>query len=152
MRAQGSVIPLASGPARRLSACRRARIACAQSDEVASPQPVSGALPVGALLDGRRSVPPASSRSVQQPGRERPPFCLRRLVPASSQGVAHARYFCLFLQQHRLLEPFYRKCRSRAESDPTGVLSLCELFTTRRPGEIDEQFQTWLNTSATSGP
>ena len=65
---------------------------------------------------------------------------------------AHARYFCLFLQQRRLLEPLYRKCRSRAETDPTGVLSLCELFTTRRPGEIDEQFQAWLNKSAVGTP
>ena len=58
---------------------------------------------------------------------------------------AHARYFCLFLQQQRLMEPFYRKCRSRVETDPTGVLSLCELFATRHPGEIDEQFLAWLN-------
>lgn len=58
---------------------------------------------------------------------------------------AHARYFCLFLQQHQLLEPLYRKCRVRQESDPTGVLSLCELFATRHPGEIDARFQAWLN-------
>ena len=65
---------------------------------------------------------------------------------------AHARYLCLFLQQQRLLEPFYRKCRSRTETDPTGVVSLCELFATRRPGEIDEQFQAWLNKSAVGTP
>ena len=65
---------------------------------------------------------------------------------------AHARYFCLFLQQRRLLEPFYRKCRSRAETDPTGVLSLCELFATRKPGEIDEQFQAWLNKPRSETP
>ena len=57
---------------------------------------------------------------------------------------AHARYFCLFLQQRQLLEPLYRKCRSRVDADPTGVLSLCELFATRHPSEIDEQFQAWL--------
>ena len=65
---------------------------------------------------------------------------------------AHARYFCLFLQQRGLLEPLYRKCRSRAEHDQTGILSLCELFVTRRPGEIDEQFLTWLNKSAIGTP
>ena len=65
---------------------------------------------------------------------------------------AHARYFCLFLQQQRLLEPFYRKCRSRAEMDPTGVVSLCELFATRRPDEIDAQFQAWLNKPAVRTP
>ncbi len=65
---------------------------------------------------------------------------------------AQVRYFCLFLQQRRLLEPFYRKCRARAAADPTGVLSLCELFTTRRPGEIDEQFLAWLDQSAAFTP
>ena len=65
---------------------------------------------------------------------------------------AHTRYFCLFLQQRRLLEPFYRKCRSRAETDPTGDLSLCELFMTRRPDDIDEQFLAWLNKSAVGTP
>jgi hypothetical protein len=58
---------------------------------------------------------------------------------------AHARYLCLFLQQHQLLEPFYRKCRSRVETDPTGIFSLCELFATRRHAEIDERFVAWLN-------
>lgn len=65
---------------------------------------------------------------------------------------AHARYFCLFLQQRRMLEPFYRKCHARPETDPTGVLSLCELFQTRRPGEIDEQFLAWLNTPTVGTP
>lgn len=65
---------------------------------------------------------------------------------------AHARYFCLFLQQRRMLEPFYRKCRTHPETDPTGVLSLCELFQTRRPGEIDAQFLAWLNEPAGRTP
>ena len=65
---------------------------------------------------------------------------------------AHARYFCLFLQQQRLMEPFYRKCRSRVETDPTGVLSLCELFATRCPDEIDKQFLAWLNKPAVGRP
>src|SRR5712691_8370880 len=38
---------------------------------------------------GRRSVPPGSRRTVQQPGRERPPSPETRLFPAASQGVAH---------------------------------------------------------------
>ena len=58
---------------------------------------------------------------------------------------AHARYFCLFLQQRRLLEPFYRKCRSRAETDPNGIESLCELFAASHPREIETQFSAWLD-------
>ena len=72
--------------------------------------------------------------------------------PRAAIDYAHARYLCLFLQQQRLLEPFYRKCRSRTETDPTGVVSLCELFATRRPGEIDGQFQAWLNKPAGRTP
>ncbi len=65
---------------------------------------------------------------------------------------AQSRYFCLFLQQRQLLEPFYRKCRSCTATDPTGVLSLCELFATRRPGDIDDQFRAWLDESAAIKP
>jgi len=32
---------------------------------------------------------------------------------------AHARYFCLYLQQRQLLGPYYRKFRARAASDPS---------------------------------
>lgn len=63
---------------------------------------------------------------------------------------AHARYFFLFLQQRRLLEPFYRKCRSNAETDATGLDSLCELFDARSPAEIDEAFRDWLTESVST--
>ena len=69
----------------------------------------------------------------------------------AATDYAHARYFCLFLQQKRLLEPFYRKCRSRAETDPTGIESLCELFAATHSREIEVQFTEWLGKTAGAG-
>jgi len=81
-------------------------------------------------------------------------FATARFATSDRAAIdyAHARYFCLFLQQRGLLEPFYRKCRSRMETDPTGVISLCELFATVRPAEIDTRFQAWLNRPAIGKP
>jgi len=63
-----------------------------------------------------------------------------------SLDYAQARYFCLFLQQRNLLDPFYRKSRSRVKTDPDALQSLCELFETEDVRVIDRQFQKWLGT------
>jgi hypothetical protein len=57
---------------------------------------------------------------------------------------AHARYFCLYLQEQDLLGPFYRKFRANAAADPTGLRTLCELFETDSPAEIDIDFGRWV--------
>ena len=41
---------------------------------------------------------------------------------------AHARYFCLYLQERGLLPFFYRKFRDRAANDPSGLRTLCEIL------------------------
>jgi hypothetical protein len=56
---------------------------------------------------------------------------------------AHVRYLCLFLQDRGLLAPFYRKFRAAAETDPTGLRTLCGLFGVDEPGPIDREFRTW---------
>jgi hypothetical protein len=56
---------------------------------------------------------------------------------------AQARYFCLFLERHHLLEAFYRKCRQRHHADPDGLASLAEIFNTGDLHEIDARFQNW---------
>ncbi len=61
---------------------------------------------------------------------------------------AQARYFCLYLQQRNLLEPFYRKCRSQAKADRTGLQALAECLNSNDLRSIDVQFQSWLRTSA----
>lgn len=57
---------------------------------------------------------------------------------------AQARFFCLFLQERRLLSHFYRKCRATHDLDPTGSLALCDLFGCENPAVIDRAFREWL--------
>ena len=57
---------------------------------------------------------------------------------------AHARYFCLFLQQRGLLSHFYRKFRTTALVDPTGRETLCQIHQTDDLSEIDAQFRAWV--------
>ena len=45
---------------------------------------------------------------------------------------AQARYFCLFLQERGLLEPFYRKFRLAVAGDPTGLRTLRALIRRER--------------------
>lgn len=57
---------------------------------------------------------------------------------------AHARYFCLYLQQKRLLSPFYRKLRTNQKSDKTGMRTLQQLLNVNDLSECDADFQKWL--------
>jgi hypothetical protein len=57
---------------------------------------------------------------------------------------AHARYFCLFLQERGLLEPFYRKFRPAVAGDPTGLRTLHALFNVNDLGPLDEEFRSWV--------
>jgi hypothetical protein len=57
---------------------------------------------------------------------------------------AHARYFCLYLQQRGLLEAFYRKFRLAVGSDPTGLKTLRSLFNVNDLSSVDAEFRTWV--------
>ncbi|MCA9016768.1 MAG: hypothetical protein KDA77_15655, partial [Planctomycetaceae bacterium] len=57
---------------------------------------------------------------------------------------AYARYFCLYLQQKRLLSPFYRKLRTNQEFDPSGLRTLQQLLNVNDLSEVDAEFQQWL--------
>ena len=57
---------------------------------------------------------------------------------------AYARYFCLYLQQKRLLSPFYRKLRTSQEYDGTGGQTLKQLLNINDLSDIDEDFRLWL--------
>ncbi|NQV24597.1 MAG: hypothetical protein HQ518_09540 [Rhodopirellula sp.] len=57
---------------------------------------------------------------------------------------AHARYFCLYLQERGLLPFFYRKFRDRAGSDPSGLRTLCEILGTENLDPIDRNFRQWV--------
>lgn len=56
---------------------------------------------------------------------------------------AQARYFCLYLQERRLLSHYYRKLRAGAGLDPTGVPTLRELLHTDSLAELDRDFRRW---------
>jgi hypothetical protein len=56
---------------------------------------------------------------------------------------AHARYFCLYLQQRGLLEAFYRKFRQAAGRDPTGLRTLRGLFAVNDLSSLDTEFRAW---------
>lgn len=62
----------------------------------------------------------------------------------AATDYAQARYFCLYLQQRNLLEPFYRKCRSNSKTDHDGIASLAQLMGTDDLRKIDAQFSAWL--------
>lgn len=57
---------------------------------------------------------------------------------------AHARYFCLYLQERDLLPFFYRKFRRRAASDPSGLRTLCEILGTENLDPVDRDFRRWV--------
>lgn len=57
---------------------------------------------------------------------------------------AYARYFCLYLQEKRLLSPFYRKLRTNQQFDNTGAQTLQQLLNVNDLSEVDADFQKWL--------
>jgi hypothetical protein len=66
-------------------------------------------------------------------------------VRADHQAIdyAHARYFCLYLQDRGLLEPFYRKFRRAVGNDPTGMRTLESLFGAGDLMSVDADFRAW---------
>lgn len=69
-----------------------------------------------------------------------------RSVRANNESIdyAHARYVCLYLQDQQLLEPFYRKLRSRSETDPSGWQTLREIVGRESSEELDKDFHRWV--------
>jgi len=73
-------------------------------------------------------------------------FVSARRVRPDHQAIdyAYARYFCLYLQQRRLLEPFYRKFRRAAEEDPNGLQTLHSLLQIDTLAEVEQDFRNWV--------
>ncbi len=57
---------------------------------------------------------------------------------------AYARHFCLYLQDHNLLEACYRACRAGVGTDPTGATAVARLFPSRSWEQLDADFLGWL--------
>lgn len=69
-----------------------------------------------------------------------------REIREEKQAVeyAHARYFCLYLQERGLLPFFYRKFRDRATTDPSGLRTLCEILGEENLDPVDRNFRQWV--------
>jgi hypothetical protein len=73
-------------------------------------------------------------------------FVSARRVRPDQQAIdyAYARYFCLYLQRRRLLEPFYRKFRRTVETDPNGLQTLRNLLQVDSLAEVEQDFRNWV--------
>jgi hypothetical protein len=58
-------------------------------------------------------------------------------------NYAHARYFCLYLQERGVLEEFYSRFRSNQESDPLGVQTVLQVLPDRTWDALDADFRAW---------
>jgi len=56
---------------------------------------------------------------------------------------ATARYFCLYLQDHDLLIPFFKEFKASAAEDPTGAKSL-QKVTGKTPAELEPIWRDWV--------
>ena len=56
-------------------------------------------------------------------------------------NYAHARYFCLYMQQRGLLERFFHQFRAAHAHDPSGEATLARLFSPATWEELDLDFQ-----------
>ncbi|WP_339731956.1 hypothetical protein [uncultured Gimesia sp.] len=80
----------------------------------------------------------------QLPGLETLVQQIRIKTDREALTYAYARYFCLYLQEKRLLSPFYRKLRTNSEFDETGQRTLQQLLNVKDLSEVDPDFQQWL--------
>ncbi len=59
-------------------------------------------------------------------------------------NYAHARYFCLYMQERGVLARFYRLLRAGHKSDPTGRKAVGRVFSDRSQAELDADFRRWV--------
>lgn len=57
--------------------------------------------------------------------------------------VAQVRYFCLYLQENKVLLQFYKKFRDNFTTDKTGI-KFIEEFLKKPIDEVDENWQKWI--------
>lgn len=63
--------------------------------------------------------------------------------PTEDLNYATARYLCMWLDQQRLLWPFYRRWRDDVDRDPTGERTFAEIVGTT-PSEADAAWKLWV--------
>lgn len=63
-----------------------------------------------------------------------------------SLNYAHARYFCMYLQQQSKLVPLYRRFRDGVTRDPSGARFVRDVFDGQSLATIDVEFREWART------
>lgn len=73
---------------------------------------------------------------------------IKRDFRGPNEGVhyAHARYFCMYLQQRGQLTEYYLLFRDQHANEPSGMAAIAALFPGQSWEQIDREFSTWLAT------
>ena len=58
-------------------------------------------------------------------------------------NYATARYLCLYLQEKKLLIPFFKEFKAKAKEDPTGALAFAKAVG-KTPAELDPVWREWV--------
>ncbi len=72
--------------------------------------------------------------------------------PLEGANYAQARYFCMYMQQHGLLERFYEVLRAGGASDSRGLSAVAAVFPGTSWKQLDQQFQLWVSELRESPP
>ena len=64
--------------------------------------------------------------------------------PLEKLNYAHARYFCLYMQEQRVLRDCYRKVRAEHGNDPSGGKAVAAVLADRTWDELDADFRRWV--------
>lgn len=59
-------------------------------------------------------------------------------------NYAQARYLCYYLQEHDLLQKFYRQFRAAAPNDPSGYNTLVAILATDDMAQFQADWQAWV--------
>jgi hypothetical protein len=62
----------------------------------------------------------------------------------SGLNYAQARYVMFYLQEHRLLDDYYRQFRDHATDDPTGIETLRKLIAPKTMEQFESEWRTWV--------
>jgi len=60
-------------------------------------------------------------------------------------NYAHARYFCLFMQQRGVLGRFYQRLRESQRDDSRGQAAVEHIFPDHTWEQLDDEFRQWAN-------
>jgi hypothetical protein len=60
-------------------------------------------------------------------------------------NYAQARYFCLYMQEHGVLQDFYRRFHDNQRQDPLGVRSVLAVFPNQTWDDLDADFRRWAS-------